>query len=237
MKERVDAASASGRQVEVHPRSGLCRHSGISRPDSPHHSELEKTRKGRAGHKLAAILLALCFVALAGAEALGSNFGSIIYASSINSGAWLANNRTHKVDLHNTTDAVGAAIKWAMDNALGETTINPVLVDGNDYDVRVLDGGYDTWTVAWVSCPPEAQKSGSHPNMVCRGQRLRVNLPHISNYTVKQRRSMACHELGHTVSLRHVAINDAETCMRGNVIDRPTTYRYHDKQMLLDHYG
>lgn len=169
-----------------------------------------------------------------GAQA--SNFGSIIYGNDPESGAWLANNRTHKVDLHNTTTETGAAIQWAMANALDPTVMNTVLVDDEVYDVQVRDANYNNFLVVWTSCPPGAATSGSHPNRVCRGQRIRFNLQHMTDYTLKQRRSTACHELGHTVGLRHVSISDAETCMRINVIDRPATYRPHDHSMLESHY-
>ena len=179
----------------------------------------------------------LVFAFLASAAVVrATNFGSIIYTTNPESGAWLANNRTHEVDLHNTTTEWGAAIQWAMTNALDPTVMNTVLVDGSVYDVRVVDDNYNNFLTAWTSCPPEAQVSGSHPYKVCRGQKIHVNLQNVSGYTVTQRRSLACHELGHTVALRHVDNPDAASCMRVNVINRPTTYSGHDQNMISSNY-
>lgn len=166
-----------------------------------------------------------------------SNFGSIIFGTEpVESGAWLANNRTHKGDLHNTTTEIGAAVQWAMANALEPTLMTAVLVDDEIYDVQIRDGNWDNFLVAWTSCPPSAVTSGSHPNRVCRGQIIRFNLRNMTEYTLKQRRSTACHELRRSVGLRHVSDSDAQTCMRVNIFDRPATYRPHDHSMLESNY-
>jgi len=149
----------------------------------------------------------------------------------------MANNRTHRVWLHNTTSPIDNAITWAM-NDMDSTVMFLVSGDSDRFDVKVVDGdfGAEIFLVAWTSCPAEAQVSGSHPNKVCKGQKIHFNLPHMSSYTLAERRSAACHELGHTVALDHVWNTESQSCMRGNVIDRGTTYTGHDKSKIDENY-
>lgn len=208
----------------------------MGQPPVPSGSEPAR-RYRLAGARHAFVVLSAVIAGLwVGPGVSASNFGSIIYQTDPESGAWLANNRTHKIDLNNTTTQTGAAIQWAMENALEPTVINPTLVDDAVHDVQVLDGNFNNFLVAYVTCPPEAETTGSHPNRTCRGQRLRFNLQHMEDYTLQQRRSTACHELGHTVGLRHVADFDADTCMRVNISNRPATYREHDRTMIDSNY-
>ncbi|MGH2653814.1 MAG: hypothetical protein ACRDHV_05615 [Actinomycetota bacterium] len=115
---------------------------------------------------------------------------------------------------------------------MAQAAISDAESGSESYDVRVVDDNYNNFLTAWTGCPPEAQVSGSHPNKVCRGQKIHVNLQNVSGYTVTQRRGLACHELGHTVTLRHVDNPGAASCMRVNVTNRPTTYSGHDQNMI-----
>lgn len=96
------------------------------------------------------VLSSVIWIAPLGVQA--SNFGSIIFGTEpVESGAWLANNRTHKVDLHNTTTEIGAAVQWAMANALEPTVMTAVLVDDEIYDVQIRDGNWDN--SSWRGLP------------------------------------------------------------------------------------
>ena len=185
-----------------------------------------------------ALIVLFAFASWAAAQP----FGSGLFQTNPESGYWLANGPGHRVDLHNTTTNVGAAIQWAMVNALDNPTVmNVTLWDGENYDVRVVDADYGpSFPAAWVSCPPGGD-SGAHPNKTCYGQKLHWNLNEGyegTNDTLHERRSRACHELGHTVGLGH-APWDADSCMAFALpANRPKTYSNHDiNQHINPHYG
>lgn len=190
------------------------------------------------------VALVVVLLSLLGTNvAVASNFGSTVAGGSPENQVSLANGPHHTVDLHNTTTETGSAILWAMDNVIDPTDMSSELVDGENYDVRVLDDDYgDNGAFAWVNCPPGATETGSDPNRTCKGQKLHVNLYGGYAYasdTAKERRSRACHELGHTVGLRHTS-ND-NSCMQtygdpGAGEDRPTDWSAHDKDHVNAQY-
>ena len=72
-------------------------------------------------------------------------------------------------------------------------------------DVLVTDSNYGFNNIlGWVECLPGSATSGSHPYRRCDKQKLRLNGSYASLITTWQaRRSLSCHEIGHTVGLRH----------------------------------
>lgn len=73
-------------------------------------------------------------------------------------------------------------------------------------DVCVFDFDYgDNNLYGWNACA--GSYSGTHPNMVCELNYTRINL----HYAPPAMR-IACHELGHSVGLRHTI--DSASCMR-----------------------
>jgi hypothetical protein len=74
-------------------------------------------------------------------------------------------------------------------------------------DVWIHDFNYGTNNniVAWVVCSGDnTGTGGAHPDRWCRGQHARFNSHYIWYYdTSFERNRLACHELGHTLGLRH----------------------------------
>jgi hypothetical protein len=147
----------------------------------------------------------------------------------------------------NVTTNLVSATHWAMDNVYTpDTVITMISTDGDDYDVRVFDNDYgDNGLFAWVNCPPGADEGGTNPNRWCHGQTLQYNLNATVAYgsdTQMERRSRACHELGHTVGLQHTS-NDA-SCMQRYHEDgwmdpgpnRSTTLSNHDENHINGYY-
>lgn len=128
----------------------------------------------------------------------------------------------------------GQSTFWAVDAVYNDTTDLHAYRDESDpyADVRVWDYNYgNNGYYAWIDCPSDnTGTSGSHPNRTCRGQAARFNTWYYFNASVYDteysRQSLACHELGHTVGLRHLATNptDARTCMYTYVGSDP--YRF-----------
>lgn len=164
------------------------------------------------------IPLAAFVVAFGGSVAYATNFGSTAAGGSPVNQVSLANNKHHRVDFFDTTTRIGNITQWALNNQFPRFDFTWQFVDGNDYDVRVADSNFgDNGVIGWVNCPAGATETGSNPNRRCYGQRLNYNL--YNGYegqwdTQFGGRNMACHELGHTVGLRHEAAGDNPSCMK-----------------------
>ena len=139
----------------------------------------------------------------------------------------LANNRSHAVRygyLGGTTiediPNIRAAFDWILGNVYNPTDLNAYHSDADPLpDVIVHDFNYPLFPslAGWVNCPPDnTGTGGTDPNRWCRGQTLVLNsyLYWFDNSvfdTDAQRRNIACHEMGHTVGLRHRA--ELTSCM------------------------
>lgn len=68
------------------------------------------------------------------------------------------------------------------------------------------------WPIAWTDCPPASAEGGSHPNRWCQPSKIRFNGDRRGYYdTSFERVAIACHEIGHTIGLRHTS--NTNSCM------------------------
>lgn len=117
-------------------------------------------------------------------------------------------------------------------------------------DVRIIDHNYGrTGLVAWAVCPGDnTGTGGSHPNRWCRGQYVRFNRSYPEFYSTDfERRRLACHELGHTLGLRHrntpIVVEPEFTiwgCMHEDVAWRSgvsADIDNHHRNHINNHYG
>lgn len=180
-------------------------------------------RNGTVGVAMAVV--AVFTVAPSGAN----NFGSIASqasgdtpGSSIN----LASNSHHTVRFYLIEPAQRSATLHGV-NRLDQSLLSfGVLADATcggsctQEDVLVVDGNYDdNGYLAWNSCPGDAVVSGGHPERTCYGQIVRYNLFYAYAYdTLQERNRLGCHELAHSVGLRHNEF-DTQTisCLNRNV--------------------
>ena len=149
-----------------------------------------------------------------------ANFGSTACTGSTDPYDYLpqncpsvANNGFHAISFNSLggqIPGIETATQWAIDNVYNPTGMVVYRDETDPYpDVIVGDHDWgDNGFAAWVNCPDDnTGEGGTNPNRWCRGQRLRFNsywYIHGDYYdTLGNRRRMACHEMGHTVGLRH----------------------------------
>lgn len=90
---------------------------------------------------------------------------------------------------------------------------------------------------AWVDCPVGTSTTGSHPNRRCAYIRLWVNGAYVdtSNGDPSFLAALACHELAHTVGLRHSGVGSA-SCVRDDVTAGVYQLTAHDKAHVQARY-
>lgn len=172
----------------------------------------------RLGYSIWIFLLVALQIFVPSTPAFATNFGATSASScgytQGNSGpspatncVSKANNATHAVrysTLGNQWTGIDAATTGRISSVYNPisgftayvTTTDPVP------DVWVYDLYYGTTgIIAWVDCPASnSGVGGSGTSRWCRGQILRYNATY-QNYAVGSQ--IACHELGHTIGLRH----------------------------------
>ena len=145
----------------------------------------------------------------------------------------VGNNLRHYVTFDaSLVDPLRDALRHAMGEVYDPTRL--VMIEQAEVssltDVIVFSADYgENGAAGWVNCPPGATR-GVSPlgHRWCLGQELHLNLnPRYSIFFEDDgsRRHVACHELGHTLGLRHWGnppVTDpptGETCMTANTPD------------------
>lgn len=209
---------------------------------------MQGMRKGRARSATARCLLAslaAASVVISPGPVYAANFGSgetVGNATSPSSSVNLGNDANHTYRFYLADPPRRAATDWAAQNDYIGTPVSLFrLADaasGTDrtMDVMVADGDYgDNGAIGWVQCPAGAITNGVHPDRTCYGQILRYNLFYAAYYdTTAEQQRTACHELGHTVGLRHTS--NTTTCMKSSAPLSTSYFDSHDKGHLNGYY-
>lgn len=192
----------------------------------------------------AAIVAAHLVTAL---PAYASNFGSTACGGSPRNCVSLADNALHEWceegTLGNQIPGIYTTFVESMDDydEYTDLTTSHVCPITSNRDVIVTDAEYgpNNGIVAWVECLPTSATSGSHPNLRCDQQKLRFNsYSAYSNYydSYSNRLSISCHEIGHTVGLRHTNSADTDSCMDNFSESRSTLTSLHDDSHINGNY-
>lgn len=143
-----------------------------------------------------------------------------------------------------------ASVLRAMREAYGSTALRMieerVVTNRTDVIVYAADHGQNG-AAGWVYCPPDApQGVNAHGDRWCRQQELHFNLN--ASYAAffaddDSRTHLACHEIGHSVGLRHWGnppITDgptAATCMNADTPNGPTRLHRFDREHIDAYYA
>lgn len=181
--------------------------------------------RARAGHLATAV--ALILLAVVAAPAHATNFGSTSCSGSGPAGATCVSrqpNATVNVWRGNLTTTALNATTYAWQTVYGATDLAYVFTatSSQPYDVVYWDQTYPSLNLyGWTFCPATAPQTGSGASRTCTRQEIRYNLSLAtgSTWTTARWRSLACHETGHAVGLRHTPgtthPDPAASCMGG----------------------
>jgi hypothetical protein len=104
-----------------------------------------------------------------------------------------------------------------------------------DPDVYAFDFAYGmTNWVAVTTCDDDAIYGGTDPGRWCRPQDIQFNTSYAQ--TTTSRKAIACHELGHTLCLRHRNSSEPASCMQNGSYTVTTFSTTHDSPLLASHY-
>ena len=208
------------------------------------------TRLDERGRRAAVVVIACCLLvavgALDGATAAAdpSHVSGVTGSTSCTVGN-MADSSTHTYFGSGLDSRVEGAMDWHFANGFNDTHVTPVLEDpATSYtDVIVLDSYWTDycglqWTDPTNNAHGHTRCAAIKTNDRCEKYQVRIDLESIdsSQTTLKKRRSLLCHEIGHSLGLRH--ISNTTTCMNTGLWsnDNSNSYNDHTRWHMRDEY-
>ena len=193
----------------------------------------ERGSRGRLARSAGALLAVAVILGMIGSPASANNFGSSGQPGTggTTNGVWLTPDRFWNVglvSLETTTNLPAARASVADDYNV--TDLDAFSITGScaaaSHDACMFDSDYgDNGANGWNACA--GTTSGSHPNQTCSLAYARLN-----QFYSWSANFLTCHELGHSVGLRHSSENTS--CMKdGSGASITTT---HDRGHLNTQY-
>lgn len=147
----------------------------------------------------------------------------------------LGNNKWHSYSFHSASSAWRTALNNAAVDGYNPTDVDTSQIgDSQNTDVRVVASALSTGVYGWVSCPVDATRSGTDPTETCWNQWLKIDTGNAGAFDSAKRKSLMCHEFGHTLGLRHREGSPLGCMTNGSTW--PTLPTDHDKIHLNDTY-
>lgn len=153
--------------------------------------------------------------------AAATNWGSTAPGGTPTNAVSLLPNSTMVVQRVNLTSANNTAVSAAAINQYLPTELILCVPAGTGTCATgqracVFDGEYgNNGLLGWATCG--GTSAGTNPNRTCTRPFVRLNL----TYNPVSRQRLACHELGHTVGLRHST--QTASCMITNIANGTTS--------------
>ena len=205
--------------------------------------------RDRSRVRRAAAAIALILTLTTASPASSADFGGPLdagkHCDTTPSSQCIANGAIHSVCISSASlqhsNAVVAAI--AHYDGVAPLAVDQFFPPCLSYDVHVFDVNVPgNGVIAWTQCASGASYGGSESNGTrwCVPQEFRWNTAYNYTQTTNAHRNyVACHELGHTLGLRHRS--SGSTCMRVATISPVwippyTTTSQHDRDEIDAHY-
>lgn len=183
---------------------------------------------------LSAVTAVLLIVALP-VTASSTNWGSsgTPGIGGTTNGVWFTPNSSWHVGLRELTSTYSTAVTQSVLNDYGPTALDVSVATASScgqgsWDLCAFDSNYGNNGLAgWNQCA--GSTSGSHPNQVCDLGFIKLNL----YFSGPPPETRSCHELGHSVGLRHGAPAPAGSCMKSESGD----LTQHDRDHIDGRYS
>ena len=208
------------------------------------------TRAGRTAALLAALLLVVSAVPPATAHHAGRPIGSFSSCRRPNISpprcSSVGNDARHFIAF-DATLSIGLAesLRDTMIEDYEPTKLEMILQDAVTAETDVIAFSQDygnNGAAGWVNCPPDSRQGiNRQGHRWCQGQELHFNLnPSMTIFFADDgsRDHVTCHELGHTLGLRHWGNPPesvgppAETCMNSDTPDGPPNLHQVDHEHI-----